>query len=239
VINVTEKNYYRDSTHIDGEDEEIKEGIVDSKSQQLANWVRQKKWGIDVREAIARTVEWFSVLYNRIKDIVDKNTARQDDVEARQQGLESQFKDVIHNTTTDSEVILARDSGKFGKFEVLDERLEYIENLLYEWAPTGFKVSIKHTLNRQPIVNCYYYEDAIGTEKNGLGTSGRFGGSAPISVPINCIYKDKLVEISLPAKYKQAGVWSYVDNKALLIDENKTLNFVLDIDTSVSNGEII
>ncbi|MCG4841126.1 hypothetical protein, partial [[Ruminococcus] torques] len=65
-----------------------------------------------------------------LKKWIEQYRKRQEDVEARQTRVENEFKDVIANATKDSEVINARDSAYFGKFPVLDDRLENIEKMI-------------------------------------------------------------------------------------------------------------
>lgn len=58
---------YRDSTHIPYDNvvrEAINGGYVDNISATLAEWLRKKMWGLDVRESLALAVEWFSTIRN-------------------------------------------------------------------------------------------------------------------------------------------------------------------------------
>lgn len=64
-------NYYRDPTHITETIAEINSGKKDNISIQLATWIRQKMFGIDTREALARFIEWISVLTNKSIDTAD------------------------------------------------------------------------------------------------------------------------------------------------------------------------
>lgn len=59
---------YRDPEHIPSENairQEIESGYVSPNATQLAKWLREKQYGVDVREAIALLVEDTSVLLNR------------------------------------------------------------------------------------------------------------------------------------------------------------------------------
>lgn len=225
---------YRDPTHIPNENElsnDIKNGVVDDKSQTLATWLRTKQWGTDVREALALFVEWIATKWSSNKDLIDKNADRQTQVEARQTDLENRFTGVLSGATKDSEVIDARSSQIYGQFDVLDKRFENIEVLLAKYVPQGFEVTIKHNLNRMPTVNVFSYEWAIGTASNGLGTepTGLFGGTNPISVASNVVYSDtNTVKVVLPLDYKMSGKLEQHGDSWYLIEGIKSLKFKLE-----------
>ncbi|CAK1241374.1 hypothetical protein [Fructobacillus cardui] len=225
---------YRDPTHIPSENEftnVIKNGVVDKNSQTLAKWLREKQWGVDVREALALFVEWLSTKWHSNKELIDKNSDRQSQVEKRQTDLEGRFTGVLSGATKDSEVIDARNSETYGQFDVLDKRFENIEVLLAKYVPQGFEVTIKHNLNRMPMVNVFSYEWAIGTASNGLGTepAGLFGGTNPVSVASNVVYSDaNTVKVVLPLNYKMSGDLEQHGDSWYLIEGIKSLKFKLE-----------
>ena len=230
---------YTDPTDVPEIDDEIKYGIVTNVAQDIASWIRTKMWRRHVREALARSVEYFSVLFNKLKAIVDSNTVRQDNVERRQSNLERDFISVTSNVTVDSEVIIARDSDVYGNFNTLDLRLENIENIMANFVPSGFIVKINHNLNRNPTVTVKKYDWAIGTETNGFDTApdGLFGGGAIETVPTNLIYANGVVYVHMPAVYRQAGEFIVKsDTELLLIEGIHTLNFA--VEGGLLNGNI-
>ena len=231
---------YRDPTSLPELPDEIKNGQKDSFSKEIATWIRQKMYGIDVREALARAVEYFTVLYYRFKTGSEALSTRQDSVEQRQSRLETQMVDTIKNATADSEVINARRSENFGYFNLLDDRLENIENLLARYVPDGFSVKIFYNLARNPVITAKFYQYAIGTETAGLGTGpdGTFGGSAVESIPVNVDYQSGYATVKMPANYKQVGTFTVVSQKEiLLIDGINVIKF--EIEAGATSAQIV
>lgn len=109
------ENYYRDPEHIIDLPDEIKLGKKDSLSIVLAGWIRQKKYGVDVRESLARFVEWMSVLTNKHYDFSRL-------VGDKQAQLEERFERQVGQLTDEAEVIDAR-----GNYNVLGKRLATME----------------------------------------------------------------------------------------------------------------
>lgn len=232
-------NYYRDPTSLPELPEEIKNGQKDSLSTQIATWIRQKMYGIDVREALARAVEYFTVLYYKFKSNSDNIATRQDDVEQRQSKLESQMTETIKNATTDSEVINARRSERFGSFNLLDDRIENIEKLLAQYVPDGFTVEIFYSLARNPVIKAKYYEYSIGTEPAGLATGpeGTFGGTAVETIPVNVDYQSGYATVKMPANYKQGGEFTVISPTEILLIENyKVIKF--EIEDGATSAEL-
>lgn len=237
---------YRDNTPISAEDlsalqRDISAGEVDVVAQKVAKWLREKMYGKDVRESLAQWIIYtariaqylindeqeFKLLMNDLRvDLVN----RQEQVESRQTDVENQFLQVIANATIDSEVILARNSSRYGSYTTLDNRLEHIESLLASYVPAGFTITLKHNQNRNPIVSILYYEYAIGTEPNGLGTGPTvsFGGTNFTSVAPQVDYTDlNTVVIHLPTVYQMNGTVEYKNGYWYLIDGYKTLRIDL------------
>lgn len=245
---------YRDNTPITAEDVEslskvISVGNVDQVALQVAKWLREKMYGDDVREALAQwtifTAKIAEYLVNdeaafKLDVLRTKNdlVARQTQVESRQTDLENAFKSVISNATKDSEVILARSSSRYGAYLTLDDRIEYLEQLIGTYVPSGFTVTIKHNQNRNPDVKVRYYEYALGTEPDGIGTGpkGSFGGTNNVDVPTTVEYKDaNTVLVHLPTNYRLTGAPIFEQDKWRLIDGYKTLSFDLGtVDTTAA-----
>lgn len=242
----SEKVTYRDNTPITQEDlkklqRDISVGDVEKVAQTVATWLREKMYGKDVREALAQWAIYTSRIaqylindeqeFKRLmNDLKIELVNRQEQVENRQADVEKQFLQVIANATVDSEVILARNSNRYGSYITLDNRLEHIEQLLASYVPAGFTIMLKHNQNRNPRVNVLYYEYAIGTETGGFGTgpSGSFGGTNFTSVAPQIEYQDlNTVVIHLPTTYAMRGVVEYKYGYWYLIDGYKTLRFDL------------
>lgn len=232
---------YIDPTDVPEIADEIKNGVVGNVEQGVASWIRNEMGRKHVREALARSVEYFSVLFNKQKAIIDSNTAKQNNVEQRQSKLERDFITRISNATVNSEVINARQSDVYGQFNVLDLRVENIESIMSNFVPSGFIVKINHNLNKNPTVTVKKYDWAIGTETNGFDTApdGLFGGGAIEIVPTNLIYDDGIVYVHMPLVYKQNGKFILKsDTELLLIDGTHTLNFEFEgglIDGTISD----
>lgn len=241
---------YRDNTPITQEDlkklqRDISVGDVEKVAQTVATWLREKMYGKDVRETLAQwaiyTARIAQYLINDeqefkrvMNDLKLELINRQAQVEGRQTDLENQFLQVIANATVDSEVILARNSNRYGSYITLDNRLEHIEQLLASYVPAGFTITLKHNQNRNPRVNVLYYEYAIGTETGGLGAgpSGSFGGTNFTNVAPQVDYQDlNTAVIHLPTVYSMHGTVEYKYGYWYLIDGYKTLRLDLgDVD---------
>lgn len=230
---------YTDPTDVPEIDYEIKNGIISQLAQDIASWIRTKMWRRHVREALARAVEYFSILFYKLKIIVDNNTVRQNSVEQRQAKLERDFTSVTSNVNVNSEVIISRDSDVYGSFNTLDLRLENVENIMSNFVPSGFTVKINHSLGRNPTVTVKKYDWAIGTEPTGFDTApdGFFGGGTIETVPTNLIYANGVVYVHMPAVYRQGGNFIVQsDKELLLIDGIHTLNFA--VEGGITSGTI-
>lgn len=227
-------------------------GDIDGAASIVATFIVSKMYGKQVRKSLAlwvfvtqsvvdlirRDEENFKNAINR--DIADfkqlardfgyRIKARMDDLETRQTDVENQFKNNVGKLTKDNEVVLARNSRRFGNYPVLDDRLEFMESLLSKYVPAGFTVKIPHNQNRNPTVKVMYYEFALGTEPCGLGTgpSHSFGGMNYKDVPNEVKYLDNNnVLISLPLEYASNNSAIYKHGCWYLINDHKTLKFDL------------
>lgn len=197
---------YRDPTDVEEIESEIVNGQIDNLSKNIALWIRTKMYRRHVREALARHVEWVSVLFNKIRRVSQETVKRTEAVEKRQGEVEAKFDKVVANATSASEIILARDSDTFGSFTTLDGRLEYLEALLNKYVPIGFGFELTHNLAVNPNVAITYYENAFDAEEHGFGSAPlMFGGSAIKTVPFDLVYLDSnKIRLSLPMDYKMA-----------------------------------
>lgn len=124
--------YYKDYTHITDTIPEIESGIKDNVSVTLAQWIRQKQYGIDVREALALFVEWISVRTTDAEKGNEIVTNQQNNLSVLVNDFMADFTNryntQIAGNTSLNEVIDARLSPKYGPYQTLNERLTHIEN---------------------------------------------------------------------------------------------------------------
>lgn len=218
---------YRDPTDVPEIDEEIKNGQIDDISRSIALWIRTKMYRRHVREAIARAIEWMSVLFHKIKDYSDETRKLSEETQDRQEELEERFDKQLAGNTDISEVIDARDSAVTRvSFPTLKRRLDFSDSLLFKYVPSGFRVVIHHNSEYQPDVKVTSYKDAIDTEENGFDTSDNFGGGTIFNVATHLSYDRKKVYVELPLAYALNGEVFIPDSKTVLIIKgNETLCF--------------
>lgn len=113
-----------DPTKIPEIENEIKEGKKDPISVRYATFIREKMYGSDVRESMARFVLWISVLYNRLFSRQEDVEIRQTSVENRQNSLEKRYNDQIAGNTDINEIIDARRPLDRDAFATLGLRLD-------------------------------------------------------------------------------------------------------------------
>ena len=238
---------YHDATPTPDLTIQSSDNLVD-KAKDNADQLSTKMYGKDVRKSLAQWILLNGYMYNQgiitlkqfqssLDSFEDTMEGRQVDVEKRQTGVEDRFRDVIANATVDSELIDARNSTIYGKFPTLDGRMENIEHMLSMSIPSGYLVTIDHGLGRNPDVTVSYYEDAIGTEKGGLGKAAIFGGTKAKFLESTVSYVDaNIAKIELPAGFALAGspVYQPGDRCWYIIDGNRTLKFDLGVKTSDS-----
>lgn len=123
--------YYTDPTPIDIENW-VDMNKVDELHKKLANWIRVKMNGIDVREALARLVEQTS------SDLFDANEVAlalenlaislEEKWNEEYQLLSDEWKNTLAGVTVDSEVINARIDIRGFVYKTLKERLDAMED---------------------------------------------------------------------------------------------------------------
>ncbi|WEV56124.1 hypothetical protein [Ligilactobacillus acidipiscis] len=232
--------HYDDQSTITSDDisqlnDDYQSGEILAVADKVADWVRQKKYGKDVRGALA----FWTVVLAKLTDTTRTNENqfelgignRQDQLEGRQTDIENQFKTVQQGATQDDEVKTARSSKVYGDFKVLDDRIENIEQLMSQSLPAGFSVTIQHNMDRIPAISAQYYEYAVGTEPSGLGKGPdkSFGGINYKNVPLIADTSDanKCV-ISMPKSYTLSGSpVQKPDGNWYLTDGYKTIQFIL------------
>lgn len=203
----------------------IDEGAKDGYILELSENIWTKASSKAVRKIIYLFMRWCAYWVLKLQAWVDKTNGRQSDVEKRQNGLENQFKDVLTNATTDSEVINARDSQAFGKFTVLDDRLENIEKLLSGFVPQGVEITIERTMDTLPKIYVDTWDYGIGMVGLGEEPSGLFGGTTPEIIQSRIVSwtNNKLV-IQVPLDYEKFVFDNRPsDDEYLLFDGTKSL----------------
>lgn len=113
-----------------------------------------------------------------------------------------------------------------------------LEDFLY-----GYTIEIKHNQGEYPIPRVFYYEDAIGTEINGLGSAGH--GLGPINVKYilaRAEYKDaNTILVKIPRNFYFNAAPKYQLGDWYLGDENRTikidLGFVDDGKAKAGDGQ--
>lgn len=221
---------YRDPTDVDEIEEEIRNGSIDPLAQKFALWIRTKMYRRHVREALARMMEWMSVLFNKIKAHSEETRRISEKTQEQQEDLEERFDQQIAGSTNISEVIDARKSSVTNvTFTTLKRRLDFADSLMFKYLPSGFRVVIHHDSEYQPNVKVTFYQDALGTEFEGLDTSDNFGGSTIFNVATHLSYDRKKLYVELPLAYALNGeVVIPEPNTVLIIKDNETLCFLVE-----------
>lgn len=139
--------------------------------------------------------------------------------------------------TPDESNVISLNNGMVAERSSSLVSADTMEDLLY-----GYTIEIHHQQDdfpARPVV--MYYEDAIGTEKNGLGTGpSGFGQTQTKLIPFRAEYPDtNTIKVLIPrnfylnaAPHYEAGAW-------YLIDENRTIKVDLGPvdDTEAQTGE--
>lgn len=114
--------------------------------------------------------------------------------------------------------------------EYIYKKIKYqLDLVVYKHIPVGNKITIEHDSEYQPEVKTTYYKNSLGTEMDGLDTSGEFGGGTIYNVPTQLSFDRKKTHVEMPLYYAlNEGDYVVHDNHTLLIIEgNKTLCFTM------------
>ena len=217
-----------------------------------------KMGGPDVRETMAQMMTLMADLVAQniisLKQAVtilgqyqDHTDARVADVEQRQTASETKVTDTLKDMTDKAaetgegygpEVVDARHSDIYGKdYDTVGEHIRAIEAAIAPYiASTSATATIPVNLGRQVPISVSYYEYALGTEPDGLGTGPYgLGGSEPQDVPyIAVTWTDSnTAQVALPVTYKDVvatGTLKAMANGSswTLTAGYKTLRFVAD-----------
>lgn len=111
-----------------------------------------------------------------------------------------------------------------------------LEDLMY-----GYSIKIVHGQADYPIPRVLYYQDAIGTEANGLGTGATgFGQNTTKFVPCSADYPDaNTIVVRIPRNFRLSTAPYYKEGAWYVIDENKIIKIDLGVvdDAKAQAGE--
>ena len=145
---------------------------------------------------------------------------------------------VKHKDETPDEVnTISLDNGMVAERNSSLVSADSLEDLMY-----GYSIKIIHNQSNYPVPHVFYYEDAIGTETNGLGT-GRtgFGQNNTKYIPCEADYPDaNTIVVRIPRNFYLKGAPSYKAGGWYIIDENRTIKIDLGNninDTSAQSGD--
>ncbi|WP_334117248.1 hypothetical protein [Ligilactobacillus sp.] len=122
---------YRDPTHIMPTDSPVDQNKVSDASKLLARWIRQKMYGVDVRESLARLAEQTSAdVYDDRQTVQDyKNHANNEEQALRNLAnkLSQEFESILNAKTDNAEVINARIDVAGAVYQTLKMRLDAMQ----------------------------------------------------------------------------------------------------------------
>lgn len=132
---------YRDPTHITPTDSPVDQSKVSEANKTLAKWLRQKMYGVDVRESLARLAEQTSAdVYDDRQTVQDyKNHANNEEQALRNMvnRLSQEFENVLNAKTDNAEVINARIDVAGAVYQTLKMRLDAMQLNLNTFYRTG------------------------------------------------------------------------------------------------------
>lgn len=139
---------------------------------------------------------------------------------------------VKHKDETPDEVnVISLDNGMVAERNSSLISADSLEDLMY-----GYSIKIVHNQAGYPVPHIFYYEDAIGTEANGLGT-GRtgFGQNNTKYIPCEADYPDaNTIVVRIPRNFYLKGAPSYKAGGWYIIDENRTIK--IDLGSNINDS---
>lgn len=126
--------------------------------------------------------------------------------------------------TPDENNVLSLDNGMVAERNSSLISADTMEDLLY-----GYTIEIHHGQDEYPVPQVFYYEDAIGTEINGLGSAKHGLGEVNVKLlSARADYKDpNTICIKVPRNFYLQAKPNYADGAWYLIDENRTIKVSL------------
>lgn len=132
---------YRDPTHIMPTDSPVDQSKVSEANKTLAKWLRQKMYGVDVRESLARLAEQTSAdVYDDRQTVLDyKNHANNEEQALRNLAnkLSQEFNSILNSKTDNAEVVNAHIDVSGAVYETLKSRLDAMQLNLNTFYQAG------------------------------------------------------------------------------------------------------
>lgn len=132
---------YRDPTHIMPTDSPVDQSKVSEANKTLAKWLRQKMYGVDVRESLARLAEQTSAdVYDDRQTVLDyKNHANNEEQALRNltNKLSQEFNSILNSKADNAEVVNARIDVSGAVYETLKSRLDAMQLNLNTFYQAG------------------------------------------------------------------------------------------------------
>lgn len=118
-----------DPTEISEIEQAIIDGYKDEIALRYAQFIREKMYGKDVRESIARFNLWLDVRINSVESKGNQIDLEYEQIQKELEDFREQFELIVSSATIDGEVKLARHSLFTGKtFNSLKARLDFMES---------------------------------------------------------------------------------------------------------------
>lgn len=140
--------------------------------------------------------------------------------------------------TPDENNVISLDNGMVAERNSSLISADSLEDLMY-----GYSIKIVHNQASYPEPKVFYYENAIGTETNGLGTGpSGFGQTNTKYIPCEAEYPDaNTIIIRIPRNFYLKDAPNYKYGDWYVIDENRTikvsLGFVDDAKAQAGDGK--
>ena len=140
--------------------------------------------------------------------------------------------------TPDENNVISLDNGMVAERNSSLVSADSLEDFMY-----GYSIKIVHGQGRYPDATVHYYEDAIGTEANGLGnTTHGFGQTNTKSIPCEVDYQDaNTAVVRIPRNFYLEDAPNYESGAWYVIEGNKTIKISLgavdDAKAKASDGQ--
>lgn len=122
----------------------------------------------------------------------------------------------------------------------LDKRLTTIESVVYRHTPSGYTLKINHDNEAWlPEVVVTSYKNAIGVEKDGLGTAEEFGGGEITKVTTGITWNRGWVKVEIPLYYTLDGEISIPRADTLLVIQGVNVLQYRLIGAKIISGEFV
>ncbi|MGF2053630.1 hypothetical protein [Vagococcus fluvialis] len=140
-IPMEREGFYTDPTAVPEIEDAIEKGYKDELAIRYAQFIREKMYGADVRESIARFGLWLDVRINEIEKQNLEVIEEYKEIKNLIEDLETKFDLAMSGLTVDSELILSRYSKMLKKNFVVfgdradfwDESIEHLNGYNIEW----------------------------------------------------------------------------------------------------------